>query len=41
MIGRYEELSDDDFLYWDKCCQMTADTSLLNKEEKSQIVDKS
>jgi hypothetical protein len=29
MIDRFEELSEEDFVYWDRCCQMTEDTSML------------
>ena len=32
MMDRFEDLTDDDFYYWDKCCQMTADTTVPRRE---------
>jgi hypothetical protein len=29
MIERFEEMSEEDFAYWDKCCQMSEDNSIL------------
>ena len=34
MIYRFEEMAEEDFQYWDKCCEMKTDQTIL-MEEKS------
>ena len=29
MIDRFEEMSEEDFVYWGNCCQMESDTTQL------------
>lgn len=36
MIDRFQSLTDDDFNYWDKCCQMNiASTLPIDKRDMS------
>lgn len=31
LIDRFDQICEDDWQYWDKCCRMTADTSMIAK----------
>ena len=35
MIDRFEDLSEEDLVYWDKCCQMTEDATMVNAEAET------
>ena len=36
MISRFEELSDDDLVYWDKCCQITQEVTMTKVEDTAR-----
>jgi hypothetical protein len=36
LINNFESLSEGDFVFWDRCCQMTLDQSVLRNSEASQ-----
>lgn len=36
LLNHFEDLNEDDLIYWDRCCQMTLDQSVMRGSEGSQ-----